>query len=172
MYRIITYTLLFLVTVLLQIFLFDNLSVSIYLNPLIYVAFIVLLPVDTPAVLLLFAGAFMGVVMDFLMGTAGINTMASVLMAFLRPYVLNSLYSRDDLRDGGVPSPERLGHHIFLNYLVILVVVHHAVFFSLEALSWSHILRTAVRIIASSSVTVAAVWLVDRIFTAKFVARL
>ena len=83
MYRIVTYTLLFLVTVLLQIFLFDNLSVSIYLNPLIYIAFILLLPVDTPAVLLLFAGVAMGVVMDMLMGTAGINTMACVLMAFL-----------------------------------------------------------------------------------------
>ena len=172
MYRIVTYTLLFLATVLLQIFLFDNLSVSIYLNPLIYIAFILLLPVDTPAVLLLFAGVAMGVVMDMLMGTAGINTMACVLMAFLRPYVLDAFYSRDDLRDGGIPSPERLGHHVFLNYLVVLVLVHHTVFFSFETLSWSHMLRTIVRIIASTSVTVTAVWLVGRIFTAKFVARL
>ena len=34
--------------VLLQVFLFDNLSISIYLNPLVYVAFIALLPLDTP----------------------------------------------------------------------------------------------------------------------------
>lgn len=172
MYRIVTYSLLFLVTVLLQVFLFDNLSVSIYLNPLIYVAFIILLPVDTAPVAVLFAGLVMGMTMDFLMGTAGINTMASLLLAFLRPYILASLYSRDDLRDGGVPSPERLGHHVFLNYLVVLVAVHHAVFFSMEALSWSHMLRVLIRIIASGSVTVAAVWLLGRIFTAKFVARL
>lgn len=172
MYRLITYTLLFVVTVLLQVFLFDNLSVSIYLNPLIYMAFIVLLPVDTVAVWLLFAGVAMGVTMDFLMGTAGINTMATVLIAFIRPFLLANLYGRDDLRDGGVPSPERLGHHVFLNYLVILVLVHHTVFFAMEALSWSHVLRSIVRIIASGSVTVAAVWLLARIFTAKFVARL
>ena len=172
MYRLITYTLLFVVTVLLQVFLFDNLSVSIYLNPLIYMAFIVLLPVDTVAVWLLFAGVAMGVAMDFLMGTAGINTMATVLIAFSRPVLLANLYGRDDLRDGGVPSPERLGHHVFLNYLVILVLVHHTVFFTMEALSWSHVLRSVVRIIASGSVTVAAVWLLARIFTAKFVARL
>ncbi len=35
-------------TVLLQVFLFDNLSISIYLNPLVYVAFVALLPLDTP----------------------------------------------------------------------------------------------------------------------------
>ncbi len=172
MYRIVTYSSLFLVTVLLQVFLFDNLSVSIYLNPLIYVAFIVLLPVDTAPVTVLLAGLAMGVTMDFLMGSAGINTMATLLMALLRPYILASFYSRDDLRDGGVPSPERLGHHVFLNYLIVLVAVHHAVFFSLEALSWSHIVRTVLRIVASGSVTVAAVWLLGRIFTAKFVARL
>lgn len=172
MYRVVTYSLLFLVTVLLQVFLFDNLSVSIFLNPLIYVAFVVLLPVDTPAVWLLVGGLAMGVAMDFLMGTAGINVMATVLIAFIRPFLLSSLYGRDDLRDGGVPSPERLGHHIFLDYLVILVVVHHAVFFSLEALSLHHILRTVVRTVASGAVSVAAVWLLARIFTAKFVARL
>ncbi len=172
MYRVVTYSLLFLVTVLLQVFLFDNLSVSIFLNPLIYVAFIVLLPVDTLPVWLLVGGVAIGVTMDFLMGTAGINTMACVLIAFIRPFLLANLYGRDDLRDGGVPSPERLGHHIFLDYLVVLVVVHHAVFFSLEALSLHHLLRTVVRTVASSAVSVAAVWLLARIFTVKFVARL
>lgn len=172
MYRVTTYSLLFLITVLLQIFLFDNLSVSIYLNPLIYVAFVLLLPVDALPVLVLLAGLAMGATMDFLMGTAGINTMATLLMAFVRQPVLTSLYNRDDLREGGIPSPERLGHHVFLNYLIVLVLVHHTVFFALEALSWSHILRTAVRIIASGAVTVAVVWLLSRIFTAKFAVRL
>jgi len=163
---------LFVATVLLQLFLFDNLSVSVYLNPLIYVVFIVLLPVDTLPALLLVAGVAMGVTMDFLTGAAGINTMATVLIAFIRPFLLTNLYGRDDLRDGGVPSPERLGHHVFLNYLVVLVAVHHAAFFLLETLSWSHLLRTLMRIVASGAVTVAAVWLLTRIFTAKFVARL
>ncbi|MCM1150818.1 MAG: rod shape-determining protein MreD [Alistipes sp.] len=171
MYRVTTYSLLFLITVLLQIFLFDNLSVSIYLNPLIYIAFVLLLPVDAVPVAVLLAGLLMGATMDFLMGTAGINTIATLLLAFVRQPLLSSLYGRDDLRDGGIPSPERLGHHVFLKYLIVLVLVHHTLFFVLEALSWSHLLRTAVRIVASGSVTVAAVWLLTRMFTAKYVAR-
>ncbi|MDE7344700.1 MAG: rod shape-determining protein MreD, partial [Alistipes sp.] len=143
---------LFLVTVLLQVFLFDNLSISIYLNPLIYVAFVVLLPVDTAPVAVLFAGLAMGVTMDFLMGTAGINTVATLLLAFLRPYILGSFYSRDDLRDGGVPSPERLGHHVFLNYLVVRVLVPQAGFFGMDAVTWSQLLRIIVRLRAYRSV--------------------
>ena len=48
MHRTLPYISLFVVTVLLQVFLFDNLSISIYLNPLVYVAFVALLPLDTP----------------------------------------------------------------------------------------------------------------------------
>ena len=46
MYRIYPFVILFLTTALLQVFLFDNLSVSIYLDPLVYVAFVLLLPLD------------------------------------------------------------------------------------------------------------------------------
>ena len=53
MHRTLPYISLFVVTVLLQVFLFDNLSISIYLNPLVYVAFVALLPLDTPPVALL-----------------------------------------------------------------------------------------------------------------------
>ena len=42
MHRTLPYISLFVVTVLLQVFLFDNLSISIYLNPLVYVAFLLL----------------------------------------------------------------------------------------------------------------------------------
>ena len=47
MYRTLQYALLFLVAALLQIFLFNNLSLSVYLNPLVYVVFIALLPMET-----------------------------------------------------------------------------------------------------------------------------
>ena len=42
MYRTVPYIVLFLILALLQIFLFDNLSISIYLCPLVYIGFIVL----------------------------------------------------------------------------------------------------------------------------------
>lgn len=171
MHRTLPYLVLFLVTVLLQVFLFDNLSISIYLNPLVYVAFIALLPLDTPPIVLLASGLAMGVTMDFAMGVAGVNTIATLLVAFMRPTLLGLLYSRDDIRDGGTPSAGRLGWRVFLNYLILLVLVHHAVFFSLEALSWAHVVRTLVRIVVSSAVSVAFIWIIARIFTAKLPVR-
>ena len=71
MHRTLPYLALFAVVVLLQVFLFDNLSISIYLNPLVYVAFIALLPLDTPPIVLLLSGLATGVTMDLAMGAAG-----------------------------------------------------------------------------------------------------
>ena len=98
MHKIISYTILFVVTILLQIFFFDNLSLSIYLNPLIYIAIIILLPVDTSPLLTLAVGLVTGVVMDFAMGIAGINTITTVLIAFLRPFVLALFFDKNNLR--------------------------------------------------------------------------
>lgn len=89
-----------------------------------------------------------------------------------RPTLLGLLYSRDDIREGGIPSTGRLGNRVFLNYLIVLVLVHHAVFFSLEALSWAHIVRTIVRTVASGAVSVAFIWVIARIFTAKLPVRI
>ena len=166
MYRTLPYLALFAATVLLQVFLFDNLSISVYLNPLVYIAFIVLLPLDTPPVVLLGAGLALGVTMD-----AGINTIATLLVAFLRPALLSLFCDRENLREGGVPSPERLGRRVFTDYLLLLTLLHHAVFFVLETLSWSHALHTLARIAVSSAVTALFVWIIARIFTVKFPVR-
>lgn len=172
MYRTFPYLMLFVVTVLLQIFLFDNLSISIYFNPLIYIAFILLLPLEISAIVLLGLGLVLGVTMDFAMGAAGVNTIATLLIAFVRPMAVTVLCNRDDAREGGTPSPERFGFRVFLNYLVVLVLLHHFVFFSLEALSWTHFLHTLARILVSSAVSVAAIWLITRLFTTKLPVRI
>lgn len=172
MYRTLPYLGLFAAAVLLQVFLFDNLSISVYLNPLVYVVFIALLPLDAQPVTLLGAGLLLGVTMDFAMGAAGINTIATLPVAFLRPTLAGMICGRENAREGGIPSPARLGSRKFFGYLLTLTLIHHALFFVLEALSWSHLGHTLVRIVISSAVTVAFGWIITRIFTAKLPARI
>ena len=171
MHRILPYLGLFAAAVLLQVFLFDNLSISIYLNPLVYIVFVALLPLDALPVALLGAGLALGVTMDCVMGAAGINTIATLLIAFLRPTLIGMLYGRENAREGGVPSSVRFGERIFVGYIVALTLIHHAGFFSLEALSWTHLPHTLLRIAVSSAVSVGFIWIIARIFTAKLPLR-
>lgn len=172
MYRTIHYIGIFAITVLLQVFLFDNLSISVYLNPLIYIIFIVLLPLDAQPVTLLGSGLLLGLTMDCAMGAAGINTIATLPVAFFRPQLAAMICGRENIREGGIPSPERLGSRKFFLLLLTLTLIHHTIFFLLEALSWSHLLHTLLRIVVSSAVSVAFGWIIVRIFTAKLPVRI
>ena len=171
MHRTFPYLGLFAATVLLQVFLFDNLSIDPRFNPLIYIAFIALLPLDTPPIAMLLAGLAAGLTMDGVMGAAGINTIATLLIAFLRPTLLGTVCDRENLREGGIPSPERFGSQRFIGYLLLLTAVHHAVFFWLEALSWAHLPFVVQRIVVSTLGSVVFIWIVACIFTAKRPAR-
>ena len=172
MYRTVPYIVLFLILALLQIFLFDNLSISIYLCPLVYIGFIVLLPIDAPPVAVLFPALSMSVAMDWAMGAAGINTIATLPVAMLRRPLLQSVCGKEGIREGGIPSSIRLGQGGFLRYLAAMVVVHHFLFFMLESLSWAQLFHTLVRLVVSSAVTVGFIWLLARLFTTKLTVRL
>ena len=162
MYRTVPYIVLFLILALLQIFLFDNLSISIYLCPLVYIGFIVLLPIDAPPVAVLFLA----------LSAAGINTIATLPVAMLRRPLLQSVCGKEGIREGGIPSSIRLGQGGFLRYLAAMVVVHHFLFFMLESLSWAQLFHTLVRLVVSSAVTVGFIWLLARLFTTKLTVRL
>ena len=99
MYRTVPYIVLFVILALLQIFLFDNLSISIYLCPLVYIGFIILLPIDAPPVAVLFLALSMSVAMDWAMGAAGINTVATLPVAMMRRSLLESVCGKE-----GIPN--------------------------------------------------------------------
>ena len=131
-----------------------------------------MIPLDARPVTLLGAGLLLGVTMDFAMGAAGINTIATLPIAFFRTYLAGMACGRENVREGGIPSPERLGHRKFVEYLLLLTILHHTVFFLLEALSWGHIFHTVLRIAVSTVVSTAFIWIIARIFTAKLPGRI
>lgn len=171
MHHVPAYILLFIALSLVQIFLLNNLVAGSFLCPLIYVAFLILMRLDTMPIVMLACGLAIGSLMDLTMGVAGINTIATLLIAFLRPTLIRLVSPREEWREDGVPSPERMGQSLFWSYLVVMVLLHHTVFFSLEALSWGHLLRTVIRILVSSAATILLVWLTERLFTAKIAVR-
>ena len=167
MRQIIEYALLFLVLVLLQVFLFSNLELSVYLNPLIYIAFIILLPIETAPVLVLGLGLLMGLTMDVAMGAAGLNTLATLPVAFLHGALLRLTCSKDSVSDGGVPSMRRLGVLGFTRYVVAAVVLHSIVYFTMECATFDYFHLTLLRTVVSGVVTVGVVFLTSQLFNSQ-----
>ncbi len=164
MYRIVPYIVLFGLSWLFQAFLFDNLTVSIYLAPMVYIAFIALLPITTPKIVMLLLGLAMGVANDYSMGTAGINTISTLLIAFLRWWIIVAFIGSESAKEGGEPSMERFGAKKFILYIFTLATIHHTIFFLFEALSFSNILPILMRLAISTATTTLFVWAAARIF--------
>ena len=165
MYRILEYAGLYVVMVLLQIFLFSRIGVSVYIHPLAYIAFILLLPMDLLPLWGLLLALMLGVTMDFFMATAGVNTIATLFVAFCRPTVLNLLVGKDEVHDGGIPNVNRLGLKVFMRYALVIVVLHGLTFFLFESLSLRFFYVTLLRIVLSAAVTLILVYLCQRLFS-------
>lgn len=165
MCRLIEYGILYVVMVILQVFLFSRIGISVYVHPLAYIAFIILLPMSTPGAVLLLLAAALGMTIDLFMGTAGINTIATLFAAFCRPSALILLLGKDEVKEGGVPNVNRVGLARFLRYATVMVLLHSSLFFILESLTWHFFYLTLLRIICSSVVTLILVYFCQKFFS-------
>ncbi len=165
MHKFLEYAVLFVTMVLLQVFLFSRIGISMYVHPLVYIAFILLLPMEISGGWLLMLAALLGVSVDFFMGTAGINTIAILFVAFCRPTALLLLVGKDEVKDGGVPNVNRLGLKKFLRYAGVLIFLHSVLFFMLETLSWRFFYVTLLRIVLSAGVTLLLVYFCQQLFS-------
>ena len=158
MHRTIGYIIYFIIIILLQAFVFNNLNLSVYIYPLVYASFILLLPIQTPHIAILILGLITGIVMDSLSGTAGLNTISSLFTAFCRPVIIRMTLGREEANEGGIPNADGIGTTPFLKYSSLFIFLHCFVFFSFEALSWNFFHITLLRIILSSAITILLVY--------------
>ena len=134
--RLVINTLRFIGLLLLQVLVIDNIRLGYYIHPYVYVLFILLLPFNTPKWQLLLLGFTMGFAVDLFCGTPGLNAAATVFMAFIRPYVINSMTRRKDINDNDEPSLGNMGISWFLIYSTLMLTTHNIVLFLLEMFSF------------------------------------
>jgi rod shape-determining protein MreD len=158
---ILRYSLIFILLILLQVLLFNNIEFSGYVNPYVYIMFILLLPVEMPSWLLLILSFFTGFVIDIFCGSSGMHTSATVLAGFIRPYVLRLISPRDGYEPGTDPSMMIYGFRWFLLYTMIIVLIHHFALFYLEVFRFADFFRTFLRVILSSLFSISFILLLE-----------
>lgn len=142
----------FVVIVLIQVVLMNNIQFSGFINPYFYILFIILLPISIPRYLLLILGFVLGITIDVFSNTPGIHASATVFIAFLRPFIINS-YNLDDQEKMMIPSISNIGVKWFVKYVAIMIVAHHFFLFFIEVFSFAGFLHTLLRCILSSIFT-------------------
>jgi len=139
--------------ILLQLFVLNNIQFSGFVNPYLYILFVMLLPFEIAGWLLLILGFVTGFVIDIASNTIGYHTISTVFMAYFRIYLLRFIAPHDGYEPGMSPTIASLGFTWFLKYSVILTFAHHLVLFWLESFSITDLLPATLRAIASSIFT-------------------
>lgn len=160
--QVITYLFYWLVLVLGQVLVLNNMQISSYLVPYVYVLFLIVLPFETPGWILLVTGFITGVTIDvFPQGwagdgtTLGIHTFATVLIAYFRPLILRWINPRDEYVVGTRPGASDYGFSWYLIYTVLMVSIHHAVLFLVEDMTFHRLPDVILRTILSVGLTVS-----------------
>ncbi len=142
----------FVLLVLMQVLIFDNIQFVGYVTPMPYILFVLVLPIHFSRNWTLILAFFLGLVIDMFNNTMGIHTFASVLVAFLRIPVIRGFFNIQDLVNVS-PRPQTIGFLPNLKYLLILILIHQTTLFSLEAFGFYSIYMLMGKIILSTFIT-------------------
>jgi rod shape-determining protein MreD len=147
----------FVVVILFQVLVMDNVLINGYMIPYIYLLFILLMPFETPRWIQLLSGFALGLAMDLFTGTAGMHTAATVLAAFARPYLLEMLASRDGYEPETFPRIHYYGFLWFLKYTALIVLIHHLALFYLEVFQLKFFFSTLLRVVLSTILSTSTI---------------
>ena len=146
----------YLLVMLLQVLLFDQLQLWGACHPYIYVLCLLMMPITLPHNVDMLIGAFAGFIMDIFCNSLGVHMAACILLMYIRPYLIGVIVNDKDRLNEQI-SLHAIGMEALLKYTVIMVLIHHLTVFSLAAWSWSHMGFVLLETIVSSTITILLV---------------
>lgn len=128
----------FILLLLLQGMVLCNINFLGFINPYLYILFIILLPVNLGQSKVLLLSFIFGLSLDFFQDSGGAHASACLMIAYLRPVILRFSfgisYEHQTMKFQNTSFGERF------QYVVVMVAIHHFVLFSMEIFNPAHIL--------------------------------
>ena len=123
----------FLLFIIFQVMLFKRIVLFNTAFCFVYVAFILLLPVDTNPLSLMLIGFALGLITDVFYDHQGMHAAATVAVAYARNYWLASIRPQGGYDPGSAPTVSAQGLIWFLTYITPLLLLHHLILFFIDA---------------------------------------
>ncbi len=145
----------FIVLVLVQVLILNNINFLGFINPYLYILFIITLPINLARSYLLLIAFVLGLSIDIFTGTLGMHACATVAAAFVRAPLIKFFAPRDSNYELESPSMRNFGTLNFIYYAALMVFVHHTVLFMVDAFSFHRIGYTILLILSNVIFTLA-----------------
>lgn len=151
-----------LLLLLVQVLVLDQIHPWGYGAPLLCPLIIITLPLGTSRSEALLWGFGVGFVADIFAGTSGISSAAMTFIAFIQPPLLALMVPRDSderLR----PSFSAMGRWNYLQFILLLLLSHHVIYFALEGFSYFLLADVAISMAVSYVASLVLIILVEHV---------
>lgn len=149
------YIALFLAMIIVQVLICNHIAIFNVAIPLIFIYFIIRLPIDISTNLLLSLSFFLGFTVDLFSDTMGVNSLCCTLLAIVKKPLLYAYVPRDDRTKSVVPSISTLGVAPYSKFLLTFVAIYCLLTFSIEYFKFADVKDILIMSAASAIVTFA-----------------
>jgi rod shape-determining protein MreD len=147
-----------------QVLVFNHINLGGFVNPYVYIIFVLMLPLDIPGWLALLSSFMMGLSVDIFTHTPGLHASAATLTVFLRPYIIRLIDTNKEIEPGLRPTLFDMGARWYFFYSVSMILIHHIYLYFLERMSFAHFIDTFTQALLSAATTIMLAYLSQYLF--------
>ncbi len=155
----------FLLLIIVQVLVFNNLNYFGYINPMVYLLFLYWYPINDQRAFFILWSFLLGLMVDWFSDTMAIHAAATVTIAYLRPAIMRFCFGSNlEFQNFRISSTTQAQQIVFLT---LLIFIHHLIFFSLEIFSLGNTLLILKKVLFTGLATLVIGLLLRTLFSIK-----
>ena len=153
--------------VLCQILIFNHIAIFNVAFPIIFIYFIIRLPISLNLSHLFTISFLLGFIIDVFSDTLGVNALSCTLIAALKRPAFFAYVDKDDKTKNLVPTIRNLGFSTYSKYLLTLVSIYCFLVFIIEYFSFADVKELVLLSVSSAALTFVTLLALDCLVITK-----
>ena len=155
--------------ILIQVFILHNIpTLHRFITPYLYFLYILWLPFRMTRSSLMALAFIFGLTLDYFLHTPGLHAAPCVLIAYVRPFLINMLISQEGAdQNYASPSITSMGWAPYATYVIILTLLHHGYLVFLEWMQFGGFLNFMGKVIATTAISLILILVTELLFFRK-----
>ena len=141
----------FIVLVLIQTLIFNQIALFGFSYPTVYLFFVISYRFDKSQFILIFLGFLLGLTIDLLQGSSGSNTIATLLISFLRPFMIKFSFGNNLDSISLLSMNSKTNNQII--FIASIILVHQVIMQCVAYLDFHHFMVIFRNTIVNSTLT-------------------
>ena len=154
----------FVLLMLLQLFVLNNVYLGGYVMPMLYVLFILMLPTSVQRVPMLLIAFGTGLLVDVMVGVLGFHALACTVVAMMRITFADRILTRGENIVIDTPGIYSVTPQYFISYLLLMLAIFYLVFYTVELFSFRGLGDVLMATVCSTVVTTLLAVLYQLVF--------